>query len=1673
MRGLQQALRTARSELSSYAGDVYKASLGADPSDVESGVRQAASRAESFARESYKTLLGADSSEVHRDVATAERLGESFARQTYEATLGIRGAAKTAGELKVVDKVADSVDGRNVNVDVDSDGRGVRGLSALTQGFSHLASGIKATKTVLLAASIPFTIAAVGGAVPAVVAASASLAGLALNLGKAATGFGLVAGAAGGGALAGLSAYGAGISFVVGQAAQLQTNLLAARSAMDSANAGVQSAKEAVKAAKPGTVEYVLAQQQLTTALQQQAQAAREYRRQQILNTPAAQEFASELQESARRLTQLQAAVGRRVFPRFTSELDAWNEIISELTPSIARTAGNVGDIAAGFSEWFRTADDGKVLRDIVGFINTSATKGAASIAALGQTGIMAFRPLIPLASQFQSNLLGVVRNIDRWVSSTEGQRRLGGIYRSLWSDANRLWDILKDVDTAVFNVFDAVDKSGIADQATNGLSILANGLARITAKGSEGRKKLNEFLGDAKRLMPFVGDAALELASAFGRVVSKVIDFREKGHRLTTLQEIFRGISRTAGPMADLLIGTFEDLGPQIAKLIPRMVEFLGTFAGSSGPLVTFTKTLNQALKIFNNLPDPIKHTAANAAALYLILKPFGGGAIVGALANIVQQYITWRIVAGRLNKVLGNQPPVAPTVPATGPSAKRLWATRLASLAAGLALITIAVTFDYKGAQTKTKQAMKKAREDGKLTADEFGDALADGLVKGLQGVPILGSVVTFLDNNIFKPGEKALDKWNPLDYWVRRLDPKQRVPKLGFIGRTLMEAVITGMKGIPIFGPLLQQLDILSIRGGKKAKEARKIGETVSSRIVDGLKNVPIIGPFVRILDALFGRSKRKVGQQRWKPIGAGAAAQVLAGFLGGGLIGGAVGLIVRWFTRSKAKRNQQRWQPLGKSAIADILKGFLGGGLIGGAVKLIDRWFGRSKRKSEGQRWKPLGAGAAADLLKGFLSGGLIGGTLALIERWFTRSKRKRESQRWKPLGDTAAAEILKGFATGGLIGGAVKLIVSWFSKSKRKGDDQRWKPIGIGAAGKILAGFLGGGLIVGAVNLVQSWFSRSKQKAEQHRWKPIGDGAVGEILDGFLTGGLIGGTLSLIDHWFGRAKEKRQSQDWKGIGLGAAFQAVTGFVSGGIVGTVGDVLSRAADKGKDQKPKFEKSGKDSARGFCHGFGIVDLGKCLVDHVKGAWEKVRKWGGEGSPWRRTMLSGIEAAKGFALGLLRDGGLAERNAKKLAGRVAKAIRDGVVDLGDVPRAVWDQLLKRGWVGDPADSRERLSAPDTRGGRNLSAEQRAMERERLEARNAYRLRAITYQGRTPVREWDMGSPRDMVSTILNSQADSIGKSWARYLVYHLNRLPDSFRSRRAGDIQRLAPRLRSLGFSGFEDGTFVSNARARQFRRGRPTGKASLPNARQDGRNAIVRAEDGSLVPRGFYRNQQKVQEEIRDGIVNLGDVQKKTWDKLLRKGWQGDPRDHAERLYSPARLRRRGMIQAEDRSWVPPSFYGNTTRQAATDSSEARLSRLFDEMIRVGQAGNKTAVERVRAEIELTQRQQQQERRTLRTQGQSQHRAEPALIAPAHRTEPRPAPTSGASAGGASAGGHPITASEFRRVLREHTRDLARLMRAGMADAPNLSAFQRQMDKSLGGYLGFRNGMGAQPQ
>lgn len=532
---------------------------------------------------------------------------------TFEVAFAERGAASAIASAKAVDGAMDRLDGRDVTVDINADEKGIQSLSG---SFSKLSGAIRGVATVAQASAIPFAIAGIGAGIPTILAVGASMGGLALNLGKAGAGFAAVGAVAGGGAAVGLKAYAAGISSTV------------------------SASREAYEATNEHRMEML------------------EQRRQQILSTEASTAFNKEIDRQVIGLTKLQAAVGSRVFPYFTTEMRSWGGVMRENQGEIAETAGGVARVAAGFSEWFRTAEDGRVFGRSLDFINTSALKGASILHNLGKTGVMAVQPLIPLADGLQTKMQLLANSAAEWTQSSKGQARLGEIYRSLYADATALGPVLMNLGRGVVNIFSAIDEAGLSDQASGGLARIASGFERVTAAGTKSRERVDGFLTNTRELMPSVGAAVMGFGGELFRVADAAMSARQQGSKLTVLQEVFKGLEESARPVGNLFISTFKGLGPEIGPLISNLARLGETFAGSSGPLVLYAKGMNQMMGAFNSLPGPVKSTAANLVALKLIVGGMGFG---GAISGAAQLLINYRLLSGQTKILKAQQAGVA----------------------------------------------------------------------------------------------------------------------------------------------------------------------------------------------------------------------------------------------------------------------------------------------------------------------------------------------------------------------------------------------------------------------------------------------------------------------------------------------------------------------------------------------------------------------------------------------------------------------------------------------------------------------------------------------------------------------------------------------------------------------------------------------------------------------------------------------------------------------------------------------------------------------------------------------------------------------------------------------------------------------------------------------------
>jgi hypothetical protein len=486
--------------------------------------------------------------------------------------------------------------------------------SGASDGLHELSQGMRSVKTVFMATTVvPAVIAAIGG-IPAIATAAAGAVGqLAIGVGQGLAGAMVIGGSAVYGAVGALKAYHAAISTTI------------------------SDSREAY------------------FALNEQAEAQLENQRNQILNTQASRRFNEQISASTIGLTRMQAAIGNRVFPQFTREMQAWGPIMSRNRGIIADTAGTVAGTAVAFTKWFRTKDDGQVLDRTLGFINHSARTGAQALSNIGATGILAFQKVIPYARTLQERIVGLTRDMYNWVDSAQGSRVLGNIMQTLSQRFTQLQIIVGNVTRGLVGVFVALNNQGGVDRLMTGLVDLSRGFDTLMAKGNGARQAIVNFMNRSSPALNQTWKLTKELVVQFGLLANNVVKAGQSGGKMGTLAQVIKGIRVSLSPLRKMFQETFIALGPVLARLTPEVVKFLTVFLGSTGPLVTFLRTITAVLRVFNNMPGPVKSLIANLVALRAILGGLGITAFVGSIIKARTATAALSVATGRQVTSLG----------------------------------------------------------------------------------------------------------------------------------------------------------------------------------------------------------------------------------------------------------------------------------------------------------------------------------------------------------------------------------------------------------------------------------------------------------------------------------------------------------------------------------------------------------------------------------------------------------------------------------------------------------------------------------------------------------------------------------------------------------------------------------------------------------------------------------------------------------------------------------------------------------------------------------------------------------------------------------------------------------------------------------------------------------
>jgi hypothetical protein len=654
---------------------------------------------------------GTVTAELHLDrkpfissLAEARREAARFASRSYTATLGAKNNARA--EIAEARREVESLDGETAEVKIDVDfnriRKSIRQIGSLEGEMTKLASSIRAVGTIARAAAIPVLIASIG-ALPAVISAVVVQAGrLTLAVGQGLAGAAGVGGTAILGLAAGLKVYSAAVS----------STISASRDAFD--------------------------------VLHENHAEQLELARAQILTTRASESFNRQLDGTILALSGVQAAIGRRVLPTFTRWLNLFESRIPALTPPLFRLVEGVTAVADSFVKALASGERFDRLQRVFGFIASSGIRAAQVAKNLGLALLAAIQPMLPLASGLQKTFVDLSRSIRQWAESAQGQRQISQFFREAWAGANQLWRIVKNLGTGFRNLFSII-APGTGQMMAN-LERLSRGFAQLGAKGTESRRKIEEFVRNSQPILKALGNLVGTITREFFKLAGGVAKAQEGKKHISTLAGAINGLARAIPPVRRALQNMFKEIGPAIGPLVRQIGRFGSELAKAGGVARRTLQIMTGLLRQFNRLPGPVKNTIAQLVALRIVSRLLGFSILVKLALSL-----------GKVTKALigmrGGAKVAQVATTAVKGSLLRLAATILTRFGPGGAVYVFGKLAKHVLENSKTMENAIEGFADRLKNTGAFGlikffqnlpNALKQAIARGAENIPIFGPII-----------------------------------------------------------------------------------------------------------------------------------------------------------------------------------------------------------------------------------------------------------------------------------------------------------------------------------------------------------------------------------------------------------------------------------------------------------------------------------------------------------------------------------------------------------------------------------------------------------------------------------------------------------------------------------------------------------------------------------------------------------------------------------------------------------------------------------------------------------------------------------------------------------------------------------------------------------------
>lgn len=352
---------------------------------------------------------------------------------------------------------------------------------------------------------------------------------------------------------------------------------------------------------------------------------------------------------------------GTKLMPLFTRTTEQAGAVLGEL----ANRAASV------YATPFFRGQLGDLMRSSVQAIRDGGTAAIIWSTALVGVG-QAFAPVLADMGE------GAVRAAEYVAASVNAGRASGGLtsaFERSWEVAKNVWDVMKDVGVAVYEIgkagMDAASQMGtgfgtmvsdfrefvtsvegqeslrkwfadalpVITQLGGVIGALALGIGQIAASGSE----VTGVLSGIREALPSIADLLAGIFASSAELTGSLVEVANE-----VLQQVTPAFTELVDEVLQRLIPALDGVGPPLADIGSAVVSTAGYLA----PLLSVLQALGPILDVIafaatgiafalEALPGPAQTAVVAIGAVAIALRFFSGSAIAGAIGAIGTQFM------------------------------------------------------------------------------------------------------------------------------------------------------------------------------------------------------------------------------------------------------------------------------------------------------------------------------------------------------------------------------------------------------------------------------------------------------------------------------------------------------------------------------------------------------------------------------------------------------------------------------------------------------------------------------------------------------------------------------------------------------------------------------------------------------------------------------------------------------------------------------------------------------------------------------------------------------------------------------------------------------------------------------------------------------------------------